>query len=99
MRVINSILLIMLGFLFISLLGATAYAESFRCSESRLISYGDSMAQVLKNCGRPSESYELINGFNQVIGRRLIYNFSIYGNQQTTTVDYYFNGTMSIHGK
>lgn len=94
-----SLMLIILGFLLITNIGVASAGSSFRCSESRLVSYGDKPDQVLKNCGRPSEMKELVNGFNQVIGTRWIYNFSIYGNQQTTTIDYYFDGRMGISGK
>jgi hypothetical protein len=90
--------LILCGFL-LAFLVEVVLAESFRCTDSNLVSSGDSMERVLKHCGPPSETYDLLNAFNQVIGKRLVYRFSIYGSPQVTTIDYYFDGRMSIFGK
>jgi hypothetical protein len=89
-----SLLLVLLGFLLIFTI-ATSFAESVRCSDSRLVSSGDTMKYVLDHCGPPAERYDLYNAFNQLIGVALVYNVG----QGQSVFKFYTNGTMSMYGK
>lgn len=96
-RITISLMLMILGVMLVSLLVSTVHAgSSFRCSDSSLISYGDSYSYCLQHCGQPTEEQPLVNALNQEIGVRLIYIFSIYGTKKITTIDYYYDRRMNI---
>ena len=51
------------------------YADE-RCSESRNVSYGDSMKEVLSKCGQPVKLIYYYNALNQRVGQEFMYNLA-----------------------
>jgi len=77
----------------------TPSAGSVRCTDSKLVSKGDSQQYVIQHCGPPTQKQQIVNALNQVIGVRLIYTYSIHGNIKTTEISYsYVDGSMHLSG-
>lgn len=56
------------------ILGGTNVIAAERCSDTRIVDYGDSIDEVLAKCGKPIEIINYYNIFNQLVGQEFKYN-------------------------